>query len=71
MHTRSYLPIAVAYCRMLNLRESVDGMVETRMVLSPGMVVQEIDLNLFNETTIDRSLNALFSAGPSKDQPCD
>jgi len=97
MHTHSYLPIAAAYCRMLNLQEVVDGMVETRMELSPGMVVQamvldvlhgrsplyrieqfieqqhrelllgqEIDPHLFNDSTITRSLDALFAAGPSK-----
>jgi len=48
MHTHSYLPIAAAYCRMLNLREVVDGMVDTRMELSPGMVVQTMVLDVLN-----------------------
>ncbi len=97
MHTHSYLPIAAAYCRMLNLRETIDGMVDTRMGLSPGLVVQAmvldvlngrsplyrieqfvahqhrelllgeaVDPHLFNDTTVARSLDALFAAGPSK-----
>ncbi|MCF7943183.1 MAG: IS1634 family transposase [Spirochaetia bacterium] len=48
MHTHSYLPIAAAYCRMLNLREVVDGMVDTRMELSPGIVVQAMVLDVLN-----------------------
>lgn len=97
IYTHSYLPIAAAYCRMLNLQEIVDQAVDTRMQLSPGIVVQamvldvlngrsplyrieqfikqqhrelllgqELDPHLFNDTTIARSLDAIFTAGPSK-----
>ena len=48
MHTHSYLPIAAAYCRMLNLREVVDNMVDTRMQLSPGIVVQAMVLDVLH-----------------------
>jgi hypothetical protein len=48
MHTHSFLPIAAAYCRMLNLQETVEDMVDTRMQLSPGITVQAMVLDVPN-----------------------
>ena len=48
IYTHSYLPIAAAYCRMLGLRDIVDAAVETRMQLSPGLVVQTMVLDVLH-----------------------
>lgn len=49
MHTHDYLPIAAAYCRELNLREIIDSRVDTRMQLSPGLVVQVMTLDVLSQ----------------------
>lgn len=48
IHTHSFLPVAAAYCRMLNLQEIIDNMVDTRMHLSPGIAVQAMVLDVLN-----------------------
>ncbi|MFA6927519.1 MAG: IS1634 family transposase [Bacteroidales bacterium] len=46
--THSYVPIAAAYCRTLDLMGIVDRMVPTEMELSPGMVVQAMVLDVLS-----------------------
>jgi transposase len=48
VYTHSYLPVAAAYCRMLDLKEIVDQAVDSHMQLSAGMVVQAMVLDVLN-----------------------
>jgi transposase len=44
----NYLPVAAAYCRKLNLVETVNRMVPTSMELQPGLAVQAMVLDVLS-----------------------
>jgi transposase len=48
VHTHSYLPIAAAYCRMLDVRHTVDRIVDSHMQVSTGTVVQAMVLDVLH-----------------------
>lgn len=48
VHTHSYLPIAASYCRMLNLKDIVDRVVDSHMQVPTGTVVQAMVLDVLH-----------------------